>query len=747
MTVGKQKRRASGSVSGGAVKKGRGSRKSPGLGGQKQTDNGDEHIQEEGESPTSNAHAEASISEEGMERDIEPLTKKRSVGRDLDMDLLNSMNDDTVDLADQSNNLEDEIQPRYNNTSRTGDMGTNGAAAGLSRRLPSPSVGLVHRVEGDQFRNQTSNQRDGGRENELVKVIHELKANIAQLRKDNKQLHKFIEVLEESKKDKYRELDRVRAENGVLRNAAAHGRSRSRSMDKFGPTSTGMSPALKETLSIKRKLIGSGIENKFIPSVYAVHEDMRTMGRHLAMEIIQSARRKKIAPVDWFPNAATEDIQVVREWRGRVLMVKGCGDIPHVAEVPNIHPLGAIFYNTSTGEDNLKSFTTGAVPLCPMTISRDGQFFTTSERNIKDLIADTCSEVYEAENQEYTAEDVVLCRNQASESLVLHNKLLKAAGEYIGARKKALKTTFFQLLGFEFIVKTYLKSETDEETKERLLQHEEAHKRLLRKDWNGRSQTDWWRTALFEDICSSVTEPVTNREVTGEDILFRNEPARRAFEAFRGRILEPDDDASIMTLIRVDAWITAVIEDLSRKKSVSDLGKRGGMETLVLRERYKTLLVESAENLLQCCCRSLMNSVKESTDSRSRLRMEFTVGKHKEMERRLRNNVRLHTIAFQYPGNNHFYIAVRHETFTSLICSWYGKVQDCYILFSRGRGHPMQKFEVNYEFDALHDSDEEIIDSTARTSSERNGNGNGEDTGSNILDLVDIEGEDSDGAD
>ena len=62
------------------------------------------------------------------------------------------------------------------------------------------------------------------------------------------------------------------------------------------------------------------------------------------------------------------------------------------------------------------------------------------------------------------------------------------------------------------------------------------------------------------------------QKTIGKDILFANEPARRAFKLFRKVHVREEDDATVNTLIRFDAVITSIvdsfnqnIEDIERK--------------------------------------------------------------------------------------------------------------------------------------------------------------------------------------
>lgn len=85
-----------------------------------------------------------------------------------------------------------------------------------------------------------------------------------------------------------------------------------------------------------------------------------------------------------------------------------------------------------------------------------------------------------------------------------------------------------------------------------------------------------------------------SREGPEKDRLFRNEVARRAFEAFTKRVVIDDEDTSIMQLILAYTYINSILQYISRK--LAEI-RKGGQDPFVLRSRYRTFLSIAVESL------------------------------------------------------------------------------------------------------------------------------------------------------
>lgn len=89
----------------------------------------------------------------------------------------------------------------------------------------------------------------------------------------------------------------------------------------------------------------------------------------------------------------------------------------------------------------------------------------------------------------------------------------------------------------------------------------EEYRKLHKVDEHGIRGTTYYRTALFQDICSSsAAHNCPNISKRGVDFFFSNEPARLALEEFQKVKVEAQDDMSCLTLAHLDALINSMID-------------------------------------------------------------------------------------------------------------------------------------------------------------------------------------------
>lgn len=82
---------------------------------------------------------------------------------------------------------------------------------------------------------------------------------------------------------------------------------------------------------------------------------------------------------------------------------------------------------------------------------------------------------------------------------------------------------------------------------------------------DGTSDTSFWRIASFSQVCSSssLANLLELRYVYGLDELFLNEPARLACQTFRKFKEEKDAETTFLSIMRLDAIITDVIDSFA----------------------------------------------------------------------------------------------------------------------------------------------------------------------------------------
>lgn len=265
--------------------------------------------------------------------------------------------------------------------------------------------------------------------------------------------------------------------------------------------------------------------------------------------------------------------------------------------------------------------------------------------------------------------------------------------------------------------------------------------KLHKMNDDGIRDTTYYKTALFQDICSSSSvhshPNISEREV---DHPFCNKPACLELEEFQKLKVEAQDDMSSSTLVRLDALITSVVDGFgtfvekcesqrsfiscesaahngtlcdSRVEDAANCethavvekstlkSKKGERIPVESRKRYRQLLPIAVENVL---CESLLclkNALDDDADKWDADREEDP-GANGECVPD--NSCRKHTIAFKYSGTGHVYIALKARSIRKLVCEWIGHVLDCYILHSRGFGKAVSAFRSSDPLDVFNNS-------------------------------------------
>lgn len=140
--------------------------------------------------------------------------------------------------------------------------------------------------------------------------------------------------------------------------------------------------------------------------------------------------------------------------------------------------------------------------------------------------------------------------------------------------------------------------------------------------------------------------------------------------------MKPDDDTSIVHLIRADAWMTAVLEDTTRQFTVIN---KGVHEAFVLRNRFSSLLPKAVSNLqlevLQVMETSLVINSQDYKEFSNGIGMFECV----DYQFRVFNMIRRFTTIVPYAPHRVYYISLKRETFRDYVSPLLGYVKDSYI--------------------------------------------------------------------
>lgn len=100
----------------------------------------------------------------------------------------------------------------------------------------------------------------------------------------------------------------------------------------------------------------------------------------------------------------------------------------------------------------------------------------------------------------------------------------------------------------------------------------EAYQKLNKTLQNGERYMSLWSTAPFTIICADAVHdtPVSLRDPGCVDALFCNEASRRACRQFRKFNISKENDTTFLTVIRLDAIITYIIDSFTASKSNMD---------------------------------------------------------------------------------------------------------------------------------------------------------------------------------
>lgn len=526
-------------------------------------------------------------------------------------------------------------------------------------------------------------------ESQLESQLNDVKGKLARTSSRYEKLHSVIDVMQKALTQEQATVTKLRSELAVAY-AASKSPAKSQSGVDHGASSDSNSSALQAAMRARASFLREGVAEEILPVFMAVYANISKIGRFIATETVPTAHRTDLTPAEWFPNGDTDDVRVVRDWRGRVV-INGELSEEILPSRDALSTNGYQFVLRSEADDGTYQVEKEAAPRCPMEVARAGGFYYAGSDITNRSLIKLCQEGLAASCVVLSSDRQQELTTSVKNSKTLATKLRISCRDNVGARKKAMKAAFFKELGYPLIAEC--RSADIATVALRNGQFDEAYSNLLRRREDNSIVTSWWRRATFDEVCSAEVRPLANRDMEGIDNLFGNEPARMACEEFAGMSLHADGDFSITLLCRLDAWMTALIEDLPRKRDVTG---RGGTETVVLKGRYQELLVPATVHLLNYC-RALVSAAIQTLDGGVEIvENEFVIRKRNTMRESLDNENKEYTFAFRYPNNNHIYVNLASSTFKEFVCPWLGQVRDCYILHCEAPGARMEAFSEEY---------------------------------------------------
>lgn len=528
----------------------------------------------------------------------------------------------------------------------------------------------------------------------LQDEVNRLKGDLARTELKNDTIHSALNSVQSALDTEKSNVARLSSEICILRNTHRP-RSSCDANDRRGSEGNGSGISI----SVHAEFTKENVLESLHPGMAAVYAQMPKMTRMFATETISSEYSGMAQETAWFPNAESVDVKRIRDWRGRAVRMESA--FGEIVDDTNALPVsGAVFFKTSRNADGNVCVTHAAVPKCPTEIALEGGFYYATEDIISDALGERVLQVLKASMTTISPELRETALRTAAGSKFLRRRFRASCRDNVGGRKKSMKSVFFIELGYPLIFDG--KGTDASTTARRQEQYDEAYKKLYRTRDDGKPITSWWRRASFETICADGRSPLAERELSGVDTLFANEPARIVAESFSGGCVNEDDDMSIMVICRIDAWMTAMIEQLCDRKIV---GRRGGSDTTQLRDRYRELLVASTEQVLAHCLSQFSRSLRllDGSGEMSAGELNVIAG---EGHTTLGNDKRQFTTAFTYPSHGHIYIRLTPSAFMKFVCCWLGRIQDCYILHCQKAGQETKSFVAGQTLTAVDESDD-----------------------------------------
>lgn len=310
-----------------------------------------------------------------------------------------------------------------------------------------------------------------------------------------------------------------------------------------------------------------------------------------------------------------------------------------------------------------------------------GKFYTPSFENDTEflraavsnmLVNESWSALFATEQEKRSCMDVLVVHR------ALRGRLRQSISDAVSSRKRKTRDLIFNCLGYDCLQSRYV-SHTEDQKRSRLLQVQEAKKRLLAYAPEGELIFHHWRTAQPKELSMPGGPPQTvdseEQPIDGNLSLFGSEMAIRAVHEFIGFVpeLQPESgtevtfvEGSILALARLDAYVATVVTCFSDDGT----DKAGGHRQKLYHDTFATFLPKAFNQLIGCIrkfvevwCPDELNvtslSISDGSSSTTHSRTATTEIYVPSLKRRL--------------------LAVSWKWFKEYISAELGAIHDCYI--------------------------------------------------------------------
>ena len=337
----------------------------------------------------------------------------------------------------------------------------------------------------------------------------------------------------------------------------------------------------------------------------------------------------------------------------------------------------------------------GAVPICPMAQAKMGKFYTSRYADEKSLVRAIVHDAIDEDDTPLISEED---REERADVLVglLMSEFLYEKRKMLSDRKKRAKCRFFNSLGYLALGNI---SPSASELAKRESEREVLSQKLLSVLENGQYDLSWWRTARFDDL--KFNEDVSESSSFNGDKVFGNSAAIQALETLRGFSLVEgtfSQDATVLSIARADAWITATMIVMKEKR------KKGGNTGSLYTSTYESLLPIATEQLLRHC----HDVVQELHPNEISLSCSESMEESPELSNNLFQQSRKATKVFRMPTTKQLYLVVKASFFTKHITAAAGRVLDCYIGIARQKDLKFRAIAAKESSEEVDTSDEDI---------------------------------------
>lgn len=384
--------------------------------------------------------------------------------------------------------------------------------------------------------------------------------------------------------------------------------------------------------------------------MYQLYDRITTFGHQYISEVCMSWCHDMHFSTEWSANVIIDDDRFIRDWRGRVLTVN---ELTPKAIEGNVHPSGSPLLSAYRdiddedvdGSSEILHVDSLIYPIFPMGETRKGSFFTSGPEGMKYFLGQRAITLMRQDMKKLPSLDLEKKMfTDATESMESFNRFKAVCTQTFSTRKKCMKDAFFSELGYNYIRSNKPKGTIHDKKLEEMKM---AYSKIYRLLQSGERDISWWRTAKVDEICNGTANRSSTLTESAEsdgtvDGLFQNEPARKAFQQFSKYFTKPTYDATVLSLIRLDALVTGIVDVLNvediedsddnneEKRGLDNVRKRtslrGGRVPPVAVRTYKGLLTLAASQFL-CNALPLFKDGMKKMKRERLLREEMSVGR------------------------------------------------------------------------------------------------------------------------